>query len=66
MEVMMQQCFSFGNKKRYNLTRLEAIRLNIRYKSFLSYKKQIIKNNIKDGVGACFLFILFYFFILFI
>ena len=56
----MQQCFSFGNKKRYNLTRLEAIRLGMRYKSFLAYKKQAIKKDIKDGVGACFLFVLFY------
>ena len=62
----MQHCFSFGNKKRYNLDRIQAIRLGMRYKNFLSYKKQVIKNNIKDGVGACFLFILFYFFILFI
>lgn len=62
----MQHCFSFGNKKRYNLTRIQAIRLNLRYKSFLAYKKQVIKNDIKDGVGACFLFILFYLFLFFI
>lgn len=62
----MQHCFYFRNKKKYNLTRLEAIRLGMRYKSFLAYKKQVIKKDIIDGVGACFLFILFYFFILFI
>ena len=55
----MQRCFYFNNKKRYNLTRLEAIRLNMRYKSFLAYKKQVIKKDIQDGVGACFLFLFF-------
>lgn len=61
MEVMMQYVFNFGNKKRYNLTRLEAIRLNIRYKSFLKYKKQAIKNNIKEGFGACLFYSVLFF-----
>ena len=57
----MQYVFSFGNKKRYNLTRLEAIRLGVRYKSFLRYKKQTIKNNIKEGIGACLFYSVLFF-----
>lgn len=62
----MQYVFNFGNKKRYNLTRLEAIRLGMRYKNFCLYKKQVIKKDIIDGVGACIFWILFYFFAIFL